>query len=46
MSLGRQGRDAILHIEEPAIVSADTKTMIADFAKIHSSLGVTEKTFL
>jgi methyl-accepting chemotaxis protein len=45
MSLGRQGRDAILHIEEATVVSADKKTMVADFVKIHSSLDQAEKKF-
>jgi methyl-accepting chemotaxis protein len=46
MSLGRQARDAILHIEEPAVVAADKQIMMADFVKMHSSLDLAEKTFL
>jgi methyl-accepting chemotaxis protein len=45
MSLGRQGRDAILHIEEPAVVATDKEIMLADFLKIHSSLDTAEKKF-
>jgi methyl-accepting chemotaxis protein len=45
LSLGRQGRDAILHIEDVAVVSADKRTMVADFVKIHSSLEEAEKKF-
>jgi methyl-accepting chemotaxis protein len=45
LSLGRQGRDAILHIEEATVVSTDKRTMLADFVKIHSSLDEAEKRF-
>ena len=44
-SLGRQGRDAILNIADPAIVAADKATMVTDFATIHSNLDAAEKLF-
>ena len=44
-SLGRQGRDAILNIANPAIVAADKATMVTDFATIHSNLDAAEKLF-
>ncbi len=45
MSLGRQGRDAALHMDDPAVVAADKKTMLANFVTIHSNLDAAEKTF-
>jgi methyl-accepting chemotaxis protein len=45
MSLGRQVRDAALDIDDPAVVAADKRTMLADFVKIHSNLELAEKTF-
>lgn len=45
MSLGRQARDAALHIDDPAVVAADEKRMLADFANIHSNLNVADKSF-
>jgi methyl-accepting chemotaxis protein len=45
MSIGRQGRDAILNIDNPPAVEADEKTMLSDFASIHSHLDAAEKLF-
>jgi methyl-accepting chemotaxis protein len=45
VSLGRQGRDAILNIADPAIVAADKATMVTDFAAIHTNLDGAEKLF-
>jgi methyl-accepting chemotaxis protein len=45
MSLGRQGRDAILHIGDPLVVASDKKTMLSDFLTIHSNLDAAGKSF-
>jgi methyl-accepting chemotaxis protein len=45
MSLGREGRDAILNIADPAVVASDKSKMLADFATLHSNLDAAEKTF-
>ena len=45
MSLGRQGRDAILNIADPRVVASDKSTMLADFATIHSNLDAAERSF-
>jgi hypothetical protein len=34
MSLGREGRDAILNIADPAVVASDKSKMLADFATL------------
>jgi len=44
-SLGRQGRDAMLKIDNAAVVAEDEKSMLEDFAKIHAALDVADKTF-
>jgi methyl-accepting chemotaxis protein len=46
MSLGRQGRDAVIHIGDPAVVAADKKTKLSDFVSIHTNLDATEKSFV
>ena len=45
MSLGRQGRDAMLNIADPRVVASDKSSMLADFANIHSSVDAAEKSF-
>jgi methyl-accepting chemotaxis protein len=45
MSLGRQGRDAILHIGDPVVVASDRKTMLSDFLAIHSNLDAAGESF-
>jgi methyl-accepting chemotaxis protein len=45
MSLGRQGRDALLHIGESPVVAADKKIMLSDFVSIHSNLDAAETSF-
>jgi methyl-accepting chemotaxis protein len=45
LSIGRQGRDAILNISDPSAVAADKETMMADFAAIHANLDAGEKLF-
>jgi methyl-accepting chemotaxis protein len=45
MELGRAGRDAILNVQDAAVVAADEKVMLADFEKIHSSLDASDKLF-
>jgi hypothetical protein len=45
LSIGRQGRDAILNIADSAAVAADKATMVSDFAAIHNDLDAAEKLF-
>jgi methyl-accepting chemotaxis protein len=45
MSIGRQGRDAILNIDHPSVVAADEKITLEDFASIHAHLDAAEKLF-
>jgi methyl-accepting chemotaxis protein len=45
LSIGRQGRDAVLKISDPAAVAADKAAMLSDFAVIHASLDAAEKLF-
>src|SRR5580704_7876587 len=45
LSIGRQGRDAILNISDSSAVAADKETMMADFAAIHANLDAGEKLF-
>ena len=45
MSLGRQGRDALLHMGKPLVVASDKKIMLSDFVSIHSNVDAAEKTF-
>ncbi len=45
MSLGRQARDAMLNIANPAVVASDKSIMLADFVTIHSNLDALEKSF-
>jgi methyl-accepting chemotaxis protein len=45
LSIGRMGRDALLNINDGAVVAADERTMLADFATIHTTLDATAKTF-
>jgi methyl-accepting chemotaxis protein len=45
LSLGRQVRDAMLKIKDPAAVAADEKTGHADLAKIHASLDEADSAF-
>jgi hypothetical protein len=43
LSLGRQGRDAVLNIDDPAAVAEDKASMFSDFAAIHANLDAGEK---
>jgi methyl-accepting chemotaxis protein len=45
LSIGRQGRDALLNIADPSIVAADEKSMLSDFAALHSNLDAARETF-
>jgi methyl-accepting chemotaxis protein len=45
MEAGRQLRDAMINIKDPAIVAADKKVVLSDFAKIHASLDGADKSF-
>ncbi len=45
MSLGRQARDAILHVGDPEAVASDKKAMLSDFLAIHSNLDVAAGSF-
>jgi len=43
VEIGRNGRDAILMIDNSAQVTKDEKGMLGDFAKIHASLAILQK---
>ena len=45
LSLGRESRDALLHINEPAVVASYEKAMLGYFTRIHSTLDEMDKTF-
>ena len=45
LSLGREVREAILHIQDPAVIAEQQKNMLAHFEDIHSTLDAAEKTF-
>jgi methyl-accepting chemotaxis protein len=45
LSIGKQGRDAVLNIQDASIVASDEKSMLADFASLHSNLDAAEKSF-
>ena len=44
-SLGREGRDAILNIDNDVDVADDQKTILANLADLHTSLDKADKTF-
>ena len=45
MSLGRQGRDALIHIGDPVVFASDHKSMLSDFVIIHANLDAADSTF-
>src|ERR1035441_6103578 len=45
LALGREARDAMLHIQDSAAVAADERSMLAYFQEIHSTLDEMKKTF-
>jgi len=44
LSIARSGRDAILNIDDPAIVAKNEKVMVEGFASLHSDLAIVQKT--
>jgi methyl-accepting chemotaxis protein len=45
LDIARQARDAIININDPAIVTADNEAIKADFVAMHSGLQSAEQTF-
>ncbi len=45
VSIGKDDRDLILHMHDPAIVAADEAAIASDIAKVHATLDAADKTF-
>jgi len=45
VSIGREGRDAVLNISDPGVVAADKEASASDFATIHTYLDALQKVF-